>query len=541
VDGKSHTNTVVGLLGAFDIASYGDLLMPRIAARELAARLPHVEFRVLAPFGWEHPVEMDGGMVAEPLGVPTAQRRAELANQLDALVIGGGELGHGRDRVFGKHYAATTEQVIDRLPTSWFVEGVGVEHESCCPTLWNGVGVPFALTGDTAVAIRRSLADRSYVSVRDERSLERLREAGVTGEIVVVPNAAFLVPRLFPAQLLRRRRALHHLAGWLPTGDYIVVQGNSAMVPRVGQVCAAIDAVLADSPLTIVAMDAGPAADHQLFSEALRGRCATAVHLLPTTLLTEDIAAVLQGARAVVSVSLHSNVTAMSFRVPTVIVDVQNHSKLSALAELTGPTSMLVSDLSQLPAALNKALCSSSDGQLVASLQAELDVHFDRMAAVIERAVDDESIGSARAQRRAAVVAQELRALRRAHAVRSRQLVAERSALGAAYETQLSANALLREQLDIASKELADERHQRHAAVARIGELDVRVAADGAELALLRVSVVTTHATLIDEQSHAADLEQQLHLTEAALDAVHRTKTFRLTRVPRRIFGWFRR
>jgi hypothetical protein len=348
--------------------------------------------------------------------------------------------------------------------------------------------------------------------------------------------------------LLQRRRALHHLAGWLPSGKYIVVQGGSSMVNQVGQLCAAIDTVLESSPLTVVAMDTGPIVGGLSFSDAVRRRCAVGAHLLPAQLLAEDIAAVLEGAQAVVSTSLHACITAMSFQVPSVIVNLHNDSDVSALGELTGPTSQLVTDLSHLPAAMHKALGSVSDGQLVAALQGELDLHFDRMASVIEIATRDESVGPARAQRRAAVVAQEIRALRRAHAVRGQQLVAERSALAAAFETEVAHNGRLRErlreveaELQVATsshqQQLAEVQHQHQLASLHVVELAAQLEADRAELERVRVSLVTANDDVSASRSQAAVFEQQLRLTESALDAVHRTKTFRLARLPRRIFG----
>ena len=385
--------TVVGLLGLSDTAGFGDLMYPRVAAQELAARLPHLEFRQLAPFGWEHPLAAHGGAVIEPLGQPSAARRAELADQFDALVIGGGELIHDRHHLFTSRYQLPNQRfespqdaVVDRSPARWFIDGVGRENEARCPTLWNGVGVPYALTGETEGAVCRSLADRAYVSVRDERSLERLRAAGHEGPVAVVPDSGFLVPRVLSNDVLERRRALHHLMGWLPVSDYVVVQADDSVVSQVGQLSAVLDGVLGQSDLAVVVLDSGSIRSSAC-GEALRRRCPVPVHVMPAGVTCEDIAAVIQGAKAVVAVSLHASVSGMAFHVPTVIVSLHDQSKLTALAELTGPTCQLVTDLAELPAALRKSLVAVSDDRLVRSLQAELDVHFDAMATVIEQAI----------------------------------------------------------------------------------------------------------------------------------------------------------
>ena len=69
---------MIGILGLSDVANYADLIQPRITAHELQARLPLVECRRLAPFGWERPIPMDGGWFAEPIGQGSAERRSEL-------------------------------------------------------------------------------------------------------------------------------------------------------------------------------------------------------------------------------------------------------------------------------------------------------------------------------------------------------------------------------------------------------------------------------------------------------------------------------
>ena len=559
VDGTSQANTVVGLLGLSDTAGFGDLMYPRVTEQELAARLPHVEFRQLAPFGWEHPLTTNGGTVVEPLGEPTAARRAEIADQFDALVIGGGELIHDRHHLFAERYelppqrfGSPQEAVAARSMGRWFIEGVGRENEARCLTLWNAVGVPFALVGGTETSVRQSLADRAYVSVRDERSLQRIRATGCEVPVAVIPDPGFLVPRLLPTHVLQRRRALHHLLSWLPVAGYVLVQGSSSMVPQVGQICAVLDAVLGQSDLAVVVLDSSSPRGDSSFGETLRQRCPVSVHVMPAGLVCEDIAAVIEGAKAIIAVSLHAGVTGMAFQVPTVIVNLNDQSKLTALAELTGPTCELVTDLSQLPAALRKSLAAPTDGHLVRSLQAELDTHFDRMATVIERAGAVRAVSAECVQRRAAVVAQELRALRRAHTVRGRQLVAERSAFAAALESQLDAVDLLQSRLHSADQalgvlapQLAEARHCHQLAVHREEELDESMRATEAErdhlatrVALL-VSVLEVHVAT--GQQHMGELQQQLRLTETALADVHRTKTFRLARLPRRAFGWLRR
>ncbi|MBK9969677.1 MAG: hypothetical protein IPP16_02690 [Acidimicrobiaceae bacterium] len=55
MNGPAASTCIVGLAGTFDVASYGDQLLPRLAERELGARLPLAEFRRFAPSGGSTP------------------------------------------------------------------------------------------------------------------------------------------------------------------------------------------------------------------------------------------------------------------------------------------------------------------------------------------------------------------------------------------------------------------------------------------------------------------------------------------------------
>ena len=225
---------------------------------------------------------------------------------------------------------------------------------------------------------------------------------------------------------------------------------------------------------------------------------------------------------------MQASITAMAFQRPTVIANLGGRSNLTALAELVSPMATCITDITELPAALHKALGVPCDGRLVRELQADIDRHFDRMAEVIEQS---SSTGGdvQRAQRRSSVVAAELGALRRAHAVRGRQLSAERMGRAITLDAERAALDALRSGLAAADERLV-EFHENHAEFA---------AAAQNQLADVSTRLVEAEHRQQLLQQTIGDLEQQLLLTEAALDAVHRTKLFRLARWPRKVFGWF--
>lgn len=82
-----HENAFGGphlaVVGTFDVAYYGDLLFPRIFEREIRDRCEMAEVVPYAPYGWEHPVPLDGGRYARPLGPWTPARCAQMADDYD--------------------------------------------------------------------------------------------------------------------------------------------------------------------------------------------------------------------------------------------------------------------------------------------------------------------------------------------------------------------------------------------------------------------------------------------------------------------------
>jgi hypothetical protein len=156
----------LAIWGTFDVANYGDLLFPRIFEHEMRRRLPLASVRAYSPFGDLHPVAMDGGRPATPLGAWEPRRRADLAAELDFVAVGGGEIIHTRDDVYGVYYGRNADEMARLRPSGFFIDGLGPEHEASCAVAWHAVGVPFDFPPAVADRVREALATTVYVSVR---------------------------------------------------------------------------------------------------------------------------------------------------------------------------------------------------------------------------------------------------------------------------------------------------------------------------------------------------------------------------------------
>jgi hypothetical protein len=374
--------TVVGMFGTFDLENLGDMLFPWIARNELARRVPRLELRTWAPVGYvgRNRFEEPGQEPASPLGAWSEERVSELADQLDLLLIGGGEIIHDRDWELAPHYGLPPEELSGRASHRFFVEGLG-ERERDVPTAWNAVGVPHDPDPVLSERLRSALADRSYVAVRDEVSLARLRSIGVERPIEIVPDSAFLVDRLLGPDDVAATVDVMREAGIYPEGDALVVQGSRPLLDHLPAIGEAVGAICEAHSLTPLLVETGPIHGDGLLADGLEALLPKALRLPPTAGMREVIAAIAWSAGFVGS-SLHGNVIAAAFDRPGLVLDTASQSKLTGFVEMLEAPERSVSAPADLAVAFERVLAGGSVADTVGRLRAAVDVHFDRIAAL---------------------------------------------------------------------------------------------------------------------------------------------------------------
>ena len=403
----------IGIWGPFDLADYGNLLQPRIFEHELLRRLPHARVFPYAPLGAEHPLAMDGGRPAAPLGAWTPARRAQLAEQLDLVAVSGSDVIHVRDDLHRNAYAEADPEAVTALePSRFFVDGLGAELEQRCPVVWHAVGVPFELDAAEATRVRNALVSKQYVSVRDPISRERLLATGTEQDIALVPDPAVLADRCFPAETIRKRLDYLRTLAWYPPEERpLLLQGNAAVVPDIDPFARAVsEAAQRDPGLPIVLVSLTPGQGDAEFADALAQRIDQTVFRLPAEVTLEDLVAAIASARAFVGSSTAGYSTALAFGVPGAL--------LSADATELART---------LTALLDDDAASDTRGE---RLTDAVDEHFDTLAAIAEQSWSGrlaQSPGSADELARELAEAERRHdALLRAYTARGESLLTER-------------------------------------------------------------------------------------------------------------------
>ncbi len=468
--------------------------------RELSARIPDAEIRLLAPVGWDRSTPMSGGTVSEPLGPHTEARQQELADTLDAVVITGDDLVQPNDSI-----ATWYQPRGGSVPTdagAWFVEALGAEREATVATAWNALNLPHELSPAMASRVRRALEPRDYVSVRDEISCRHLEATGLQREVSVVPDPACLLPRLVDASVGSRRLAFHRLMGWIPPRPYLLLQASTALSADVGPLLQAIRQLTDDEPaLAIVVVDSGSDRNGTGFAETICSASPDELFRVPPPLVIQDVAALVQSAQLVVTSSFHFAATAAAFGQPAVLLEAVDSPGPGA--GRLPPSVALAANAAQLPLAAGAARQATLERADVRGLQTEVDRHFDTLAELISAAAERRD--PARHAARVELALRRAKAMRLAHEARSVQVGRERAAFAQRLEAEIRRN-----------EELAGQLAQEHAH---------RVAAE------LAAGVAEERASDAGKRAHDLQLE---------VDALHSTRLFRWTRSLREAYSWWR-
>ncbi len=459
----------IGVWGRFDSAGFADLVQPEILEREIRRRLPESELRLYSPLDGGGALSSDPGFATVDPGTWSSRRATELAGNLDCVFVTGDLFGVSDD--VAPSVAASGGGAPRLAP--FLVEGLGPELEAACPVAWSAVSVAFDLEPEEAQRVRKALAGRPYVSVRDEASRLRLQRAGIESEIVLLPEPLLLLPRAFSEEVLARRLEYLKFMEWFPpTGDPLVIQLGPAVGERAETFAATLATALERSPMPLVLVDLGPrrARDSRL-ADALSRFPSIPIFRLPSDAPVSDIAAALAHARAFVGTSARASVACSAFGVPALVLD-----------RTLGGTSR------QLGLAIRKLIRMPAGAGADPAETAQLDAHFDRLAGLAEAALVrrlrrggvSEEVLLARLRENDRV----LESWRAAYAARSQQVVDLRLRIAAVAEGERKLAAEV--------KDLQDEGARRHHAWA----------AATAELATERAQVESISRDLAGERSH---------------------------------------
>lgn len=207
--------------GSYDIDNFGDLLFPFLVEHHLRDKYPRIIH--VSPTGVK-PIWSD----ARP-SCTVADALATTA--VAGLIVGGGNLvswtvSSSINYVENAEFARIVHPSFSWVPYVLLAK-YGI------PYAYNHVGIAKPIPWDKELIARRLIESASYLSCRDHAGRDRLRRAGVRSRIVVGPDSAIDIARVFPPSSVREHyhREVREKYG-IPLGSDIVVMHLKARYLR---------------------------------------------------------------------------------------------------------------------------------------------------------------------------------------------------------------------------------------------------------------------------------------------------------------------
>ena len=352
----------IAQFGTFEVENYGDRLFPMIVEKELSLRHPDLKLKLFSP------------LAAENLGVSSILDQNE--EKPDAILIGGGDIIS-----FSRDIAAiyNSEWKGRFSAHSACFAAPGIHRKSGVPLMWNAPGIPTDFTEDQAWLVKRLAEETDYLSVRDETSKLRLKKAGVTKEIHVVPDTVISLSKHFPKEKLKKEAEKVFSTFQLNLGEPLVVQLHPYHIQdHIDEMAKILSQVKRLTHCPILLLPIGRCHnDHVVLGkieEAGKGE----FKLISSYLETMEVAAVIAHAKAFIGTSMHGAITAFSYGVPFLTYSCAHLSKLEGFLGLVDSKERLCMSmgeivkktplLSQIPSRENFKKATSA-----------IDQHFDQM------------------------------------------------------------------------------------------------------------------------------------------------------------------
>lgn len=358
--------------GAFDVESYGDVLFPVALHHAMKSRIDcnidlYAKTAKTAMYGSQTPVYAFEDF---------AENQAR--NPYDGIIVGGGELLHFVPIEFSAEQKTTAEGELWLTP-------LGYAKQYGIPAFVNCVGVPYDMNPAQEQKMGAALENVAMVSVRDRFSFERL--TGVVKDrerLVCVADQMCDMNRLYQPQQLEEAKKRLTQQGLILDQPYIVAQYGTEN--NCAEMAEQLAVVFQKTGMPVYLLAINHCHEDQT---AIQRICTHSnIHFVTVSadLQPVEIMAVIAHAKAFVGTSLHGNLTAASFGVPFVGVDMYPSfvSKMDGLFSMLGCEQYLVPSAQGVAGALLRRMKDEKMQQTVAAKLAEcqtaLNLYYDNMA-----------------------------------------------------------------------------------------------------------------------------------------------------------------
>lgn len=363
----------VAHFGTFDIESMGDSMFPHGLLFGLD-KFASCTYELFSMSGCENPYN-NNKVVYSISQFP----ERHMLQKFDAVILGGGEFLNFNEIHFNN--------CIYPAGYLW-KEPIQLAQERGIPVVFNCVGVANDLTAYENVQLNSYLRTVPYISVRDDFSAKRLESAQIYHAVTVADNLWYM-NQMYPKQEQGTlRKHLEQRFNKDYTTPYIIVQyGTTRDAKRLAQELLAIKAA---TGYRVLLMSVNYCHEDRIGMRMLYEEGSGAFELLDDYLQPPEMIAVISGAKAFFGTSLHGNLTAASYGVPFVGIDMYSSfvSKMDGIFSMIGCEKYLVPKETGVKAAFDARMADKNIAaqieMTIQEMQLKLDAHFAQIAELLK-------------------------------------------------------------------------------------------------------------------------------------------------------------
>lgn len=363
-------------IGTFDVESYGDLLFPLVLEKRMAEvciDCIHVSPK-RSQLVWQ-----DCRRTISISDIP------EIVASVNAVVLGGGHIvrAHPTSLPF---YLTGGCDGLTSYPSLW-LGAAELAISRGLPLCWNAPGVPRRFSTRCGRLVRWACSTVEYLAVRDLRSRDLLRAAGVERPIHVVPDTALEVSRLWSNREIDSaykdafaRRGLR-----IPERSMAVHVKARYVSEPMDILAARIDRIAKKLNLVPILIAMSPCHGDADLQHLIAKQMTTSPLLVEPTSLCE-VAACIGRSQLYIGSSLHGAITAISFKVSAVVVadeDAAGFAKFSGFLEQIGLTEILCKSWNHAERCVGSIQRMNQQNIAVELAWSILDDHWTRLKAAV--------------------------------------------------------------------------------------------------------------------------------------------------------------
>lgn len=367
----------IAQFGTYDVESMGDTLFPKGLSFGLSRQCA-CTFELFSLSSCKESFNNNGRIYSIS---QFEKRHSEKAFNL--AVLGGGEFLNFNKIEFNN--------AVYPIGFLW-KEPIRIARRNNIPIAINCVGVSHDLAGDEKKELYSTLQSASYISVRDSFSAKRLQTAGITNCVTVSDNMWYMNQMYPPKAMDTLRHELEKRLNRDFSSPYILVQYGTTRDAKT--LARALRGVKAHFGCRVLLMAVNYCHEDRHGMKLIEEQGSGEFEVLDEYLQPPEMIAVISGAYAFIGTSLHGNLTAASYGVPFVGIDMYPTfvSKMDGIFSMLGCEDYLVPNESGIEAAvyarMNDHDTDKRISQTIGELQNRLDDHFVSIARVLEETDD---------------------------------------------------------------------------------------------------------------------------------------------------------